>query len=401
MGAPGGHSKQIIGLDAARCMAALMVMAFHLGFWSWAGADAHPGYGGFPVSYSYLAPFTWFGWVGVEVFFVLSGFVIAYSASGASAFGFIQSRVLRLVPAAWICATITLVFVAFAGFRPEGLFSALHAWGRTLIFHPLGPWIDPSFWTLAIEISFYAVIFVLLALGSFHRVGWVIGAIGLASAAYWFARGGTALWPDLSPGLVNLLRPGGWLMERLLGLSLLRHGCFFAIGVFLWLSMFDDITRRRALMLAVLVCGGLIEIAASAMSQNRLSHSFFPPAVPCVVWLVLLTVIAASVFANTAVVARWPWLVGPMRTLGLMTYPLYLLHQVIGFTVLDAAHGLAPDEVILALTTLLIVALSYCVAAYLEPVLRRAFRRGFNAGALGRFQAASMLRRAPDLGPDR
>jgi peptidoglycan/LPS O-acetylase OafA/YrhL len=397
----GRQSKQIIGLDAARCLAALMVMAYHLGFWVWAAADAHPGYGGFPVSYSYLAPFTWFGWVGVEVFFVLSGFVIAYSAHGATAFGFFRSRVLRLVPAAWICATITLVFVAFAGFAPDGMLSALHAWGRTLIFHPLGAWIDPSFWTLGIEISFYAVIFLLLALGQFHRVAWVIGAIGLASAAYWFARGGTALWPDLSPQLTTLLRPGGWLMERLLGLSLIRHGCFFAIGVFLWLSMFGDVNRRRALLLAVFVCGGLIEIAATAVSQNQLSHHDFPPVVPCLVWLVLLSAIAASVFVNAAVVARWPSLVAPMRTLGLMTYPLYLLHQIIGFTILDAAHGLAPDGLLLVLTALLIVALSYGVAAYLEPVLRQAFRRAFSLGALGRFQSASILRRAPNTGPDR
>src|SRR5262245_5050654 len=91
-------------------------MLFHLAFASWvhergavgqfvAGAVAFPG----------LVSFSWFGWVGVEIFFVLSGTVICMSAEGTTAFAFARNRIVRLYPAAWLCGTLTLVLLFFLG----------------------------------------------------------------------------------------------------------------------------------------------------------------------------------------------------------------------------------------------------------------------------------------------
>ena len=76
-------------LDPLRFAAALGVAMFHQMFWSWAWVSI--GVPGFErtvaadVLYPSAAPFTWFGWVGVEIFFVIAGFVIANSASKSSA----------------------------------------------------------------------------------------------------------------------------------------------------------------------------------------------------------------------------------------------------------------------------------------------------------------------------
>jgi peptidoglycan/LPS O-acetylase OafA/YrhL len=51
--------RQLLGLDLIRFSAAFMVLAFHL------------------CAGTALGPLTRWGWVGVEIFFVLSGFVIA------------------------------------------------------------------------------------------------------------------------------------------------------------------------------------------------------------------------------------------------------------------------------------------------------------------------------------
>ena len=70
-------------------------------FWSWAWVSV--GVPGFErtvaadVLYPSAAPFTWFGWVGVEIFFVISGFVIANSATQSSPGAFRLGRVLRLM----------------------------------------------------------------------------------------------------------------------------------------------------------------------------------------------------------------------------------------------------------------------------------------------------------------
>ncbi|MGD5438086.1 hypothetical protein QUS99_22630, partial [Xanthomonas citri pv. citri] len=100
-------------LDPLRFAAALGVAIFPQIFWSWAwvsiGVPGFERHVAADVLYPSAAPFTWFGWVGVEIFFVISGFVIANSASQASPGEFLLGRALRLYPAVWVCATATFL----------------------------------------------------------------------------------------------------------------------------------------------------------------------------------------------------------------------------------------------------------------------------------------------------
>src|SRR6185312_3999042 len=89
--------RQLVGLDLIRFSAAFMVMAFHL------------------TGKTPLAATAAWGWVGVEVFFVLSGFVIAYTAADATSGRFLRNRIVRLMPSVWLCGTITAVFFLFHG----------------------------------------------------------------------------------------------------------------------------------------------------------------------------------------------------------------------------------------------------------------------------------------------
>src|SRR6202035_4696902 len=129
-------------------------------FWSWACVSiGHPGFErtvAADVLYPSAADFTWFGWVGVEIFFVISGFVIANSASKSSPVEFLIGRALRLYPAVWICATATLIVLVFAhGSSSE----FVRPYIRAMLIYPRGPWIDGIYWTLATEIVFYALVF--------------------------------------------------------------------------------------------------------------------------------------------------------------------------------------------------------------------------------------------------
>jgi hypothetical protein len=222
-----GH-KYIIALDAMRFLAASLVMVYHLGFLIWASEPYHPGLGGFPVDYEWLAPFAAPGWVGVQIFFVISGLVIIYSAEGATAFRFFRSRFLRLVPAVWICATITALVLFLYGGGPFSGVELAKAWLKSVTFYPLDGWIDGAYWTLSVEISFYTLVFAVIACGAFHRVEAVIGGVGLASASFWF------LFLALHRAPVEY--GGAWAAaldavphQRLIMLGLLRHGLFLRV----------------------------------------------------------------------------------------------------------------------------------------------------------------------------
>src|SRR5262245_1362248 len=107
-GANGSHpdaSRHIYGLDIVRFFAAVSVAAFHF---TWQNPSA-----------IHAAPW---GWVGVEIFFVISGLVIARSARDSSPARFIAGRFLRLYPAAWVCAVLSaLVLLAM----PAGAYEAV------------------------------------------------------------------------------------------------------------------------------------------------------------------------------------------------------------------------------------------------------------------------------------
>ena len=165
------------GLDIVRFSAALMVTLFHLSYHSWHNPTTEKA---MYLEHNLLGVGQFFtsGYVGVPIFFALSGFVIAFSANEKDALGFIKSRILRLYPAAWICASITAIFIIG---DPEWLRKYIHS----VILFPTEPWVDPVYWTLAVEITFYSFVVMLLAvMGSKYltELGYLVGLI---SSGFW------------------------------------------------------------------------------------------------------------------------------------------------------------------------------------------------------------------------
>lgn len=168
------------GLDAIRFAAAMLVTLFHLGFLWW----AHPMDEASVRLHSDLAPLAPFvssGWVGVPIFFMLSGFVIAFSAHGRGVRQFALGRAVRLYPAAWLCTGVTALVIA----PDPGLWRKL---ANSFALSPVGPWVSGVYWTIAIEIVFYAVVALLLA--SRRPRGLEELGIGLAilGSGYWLLR---------------------------------------------------------------------------------------------------------------------------------------------------------------------------------------------------------------------
>lgn len=356
------RSRQICGLDLIRFMAALLVVVHHLGFWVVSVVPATRS------ALLPLAPYTWSGWVGVEIFFVLSGFVIAYSAEHASSSSFVISRLVRLYPAAWICSSLTALVLYFGqptAFKPR----LWIGWLTTFTLWPRGPILDSVYWTLRVEMLFYALVLLILLTRSFRWIGQIMTVLGLLSTAGWAYTAllaGAMSSSKLGRGVSAFFR-----QDPFSDLYLARFAPFFAIGVLLWLCLFRGATPARVAAIVVCGVGCLFEMSFRAQWLLHRVPLTLPLLVPLMVWLASLGAIIASVKCNTRLTA----LLGPRgvavsRTLGLMTYPLYLLHAGVGFVLIGALHGKVSDRVSVLLSISLSILASFLINRYLEGPLQ-------------------------------
>jgi peptidoglycan/LPS O-acetylase OafA/YrhL len=185
------------GLTGLRALAAFLVVGFHLNGLmvprrlTLAGID--------------VTPLVTIGWVGVAVFFVLSGFLITVHLIERRASGgvletypaYLRDRVLRVVPAYW--AQIAILFAI--GWIATG---SMPAWASTIPAHlaflqnfrmDTHSAINGVFWSLPVEFMFYILAPFLVALtwrpqaslaGIAARAA-VVAAAGIAVAVAWRA----------------------------------------------------------------------------------------------------------------------------------------------------------------------------------------------------------------------
>lgn len=325
-----------------------MVAVLHLGFWAWVPsrepgtlAKLLPDYPHLPEISAWAAH----GWAGVEIFFVISGYVIAGSAQGRTAAEFFWGRVKRLVPGLWVCTAIgAAVLLLFEPIRIVAVKFLLSA-----IVWPLGGGVDGVVWTLFVEIIFYGWVWLLLVA---KRPDWLL-PLGLTLAV-------------LSTAYLVLRLSLGWSPSLITHVLPLRFGCYFGLGIGIWalFSLPRAWMTWTTLMLGF--GGGLVEVYLASADRNSLLLDPAPAWPPMLIWACACLIIGYGAYRATDRSAPW------IRALGLTTYPLYLLHQLVGGPIvfLLARHGVNRYAALAAglLTAIVLAAL---VATKIERRLQR------------------------------
>ena len=122
------------GLQALRLFAALSIVLFHA------------------LGSRQVVPLLW---LGVPVFFALSGFLMAKLMTGAGAGRFILHRALRIYPPFWLAVALWMLLI----WLTQGKMPAFHPAVLTLVPSGLGPLpIYAVVWTLLFEMFFYSVV---------------------------------------------------------------------------------------------------------------------------------------------------------------------------------------------------------------------------------------------------
>ena len=332
------------GLDLIRFAAASIVMLFHLGWRPWVNGSemdwTAAELAGEPVWV--LAS----GFVGVQVFFVLSGLVIANSVSARTgALGFARSRFLRLIPAAVICATLSaLIAIVVKGMSFP---SAAVAWMASATLWPLGGWLDPVYWTLAVELVFYLLIGGWLLIGRPIPLLWIALILQAASTVFIVA------WAfDAAP------------LDRVMSRGLLLwHGTMFAAGILMALRASGEDSKIIVPALVAAIAASVLQIILATPHAELLASLLFLFAIVAMQWAI-----------------GWNAPAERFRILGLSTYPLYLIHMPVGGTIIhfSALAGLSYwPALFLGCAVSLLTAI--VISCFLEKPLRKELAKAFDA----------------------
>ncbi len=347
-------------LDGLRLVAALAVVLFHWTAWhhgNW-GRHGDPAAEAWP----WLSQFTAVGALGVQLFFIISGFVILLSSFGKSPARFIGSRVGRLYPAYWVAvlASSALIFLIWPelGIKrdPSDIWANLTMFqGGFGVGH-----IDGVYWTLWVEMKFYLWIL------AFTLIGMTVRRVLAFAVA----------WPLLGNGLyVGLSAAGqdvGWVQHVFFP----EYSALFAGGMALFLLFRFGHTPARwtALALNVVLAAGW-----SAGIQRRETAELTAYDYP----LALYAVIVVGLFAVVAVIVLTPLarvqLPGAVLA-GSLTYPVYLLHQLWGWWVIMLLSPVLPKEWVLALALAAVLGAAWLVHRWVETPLGPRLQRAVTAG---------------------
>ncbi|MFJ6214548.1 acyltransferase family protein [Streptomyces sp. NPDC092296] len=341
----GRRVGRIAVLDGLRLLAALMVVAHHylaLGGTAW---DGEPTSQLFPQLHILAA----YGRFGVELFFLISGFVICMSTWGKSLSDFFTSRVIRLFPAYWFAVLATTAVVALV---PGGL--RAHHWrdvlvNLTMLHRPIRvDDVDGVYWTLWAEMRFYLIFALVVWRGVTYRKVvafcclWSVGSILMAYSSLGPVRG--------------LLLPGEcWFFIAGLAFYLIHR---FGPDLLLWsIVVFSYLMGQHEAM------------AMHRDLEHALGYAF--PAYGTTALITAFFLIMAAVSLGWFKRINWRWL----PTAGALTYPLYLLHEYIGWELIRSLRGHAPPLALAGIAAAAMLVAAWLVNRLLERPLSKVLRR--------------------------
>ncbi|MEO6775066.1 MAG: acyltransferase [Kofleriaceae bacterium] len=360
MAAPASSNERIEFIQALRGIAALAVVMFHVRIWIAGPAFLDIG----PRLFEN-------GAAGVDLFFVISGFIMVHTTWEArggirNAARFFAKRFARIWPV-YVVAALAFVLATGEAHKWFATSDGLATYGKSLVFYP-GKHGPPFFgwtpngvgWTLNYEIWFYVLFAVAMLAGRrrwYLLCGLFVAFLIVIPYAYTGTVSANAYFSyDMVPSLLNLL--GNSMVWEFLA------GC--AIGA-IYKSGFRIQSREFLGTFAVLAVTATIWQQLS-MEWNRQGLTGWGP-------MMMILVLALALYDKRSPIRVHPWLLW----LGDISFSLYLWHRVAQLGILrllpEAHPSLHGGFGFVIGTTVVALVLAHFSYRYLELGLSKHVRR--------------------------
>ncbi|GAB3001837.1 acyltransferase family protein [Psychrosphaera aestuarii] len=317
------NTSRLKELDGLRGIAAMAVVIYHY-LYHYNRLFGHDFYVSELFSY---------GFYGVQLFFIISGFVIFWSIGRVSNVReFVVSRFSRLYPTFWCAVIITFIVTSLSNVEFLQLNFTTFLANLTMIHEYFRfQHVDGAYWTLTLEMAFYVWMVAIFKLNYLSKIEnifipWVIIAALIALF-------------DLP--IHNALKK----------LFIIDYIEFFAAGIVFFKIMQSSYTKKTVALLVLCV----ISLYIKNSIQTAIGLSGF--------FLMFFAIIKG----------RLPiFRINFLTYLGAISYSLYLVHQSIGYVIINYGyqHGIPPQ---LSISAALIVSLllAHNIMIYVEkPALK-------------------------------
>ncbi|MEQ1516356.1 MAG: acyltransferase family protein [Usitatibacteraceae bacterium] len=315
--------RRLTQVDGLRAIAALLVLSFH---WT-------TQYENLFMRAAQIWPQFSLGYFGVNLFFVISGFVISMTLDRSrTPADFVVSRFARLFPAYWASVAITsvlLLVLNLPGYQASFL-QTLANFSMFQSFFSI-PDIDGVYWSLQVELIFYMWMLALWSIGLFKHL--------LICVTFWT---GISLAASLLNNALGIRIP--FTLEHMLLLTWIP---WFAMGIAVYSAhKCGRITAPQALLLVV-------SLASIATQGDWIKN------------VVALISVSAVFLASHG--RLWICGVKPLVFLGVISYPLYLIHEKIGWLLIKLGESLALSNwLVISLAFATCIASAALIHAYVE-----------------------------------
>ena len=333
-------------IDFLRFVAAIAVVLFHYMFRGF----AQGGYN--PISYAPFDQYAQYGYLGVHLFFMISGFVILLTAMKRDVIQFVISRIVRLYPAFWAGVTFTAIMIVFFGGELFSVSFPQYLSNLSMIDGFLGveP-IDGVYWTLLVEIKFYTLIFILLLFKRIENIDWFLAA--------WLVVQIIDIFAPL-PKIVQFLLFPDW-------------APYFVSGALFYLLKLKGMKIQYLGLLAISFGLALYQVKNEVISLSEYYSVTFSPVIPMAV-VALFFLIFTLILTNKFTFFRSTWVL----KVGALTYPLYLVHQNVGFMLFNFFEGMVNKYILLIAVIAFALFVAWLIHRLVEKNLSLVMKNALN-----------------------
>ena len=353
-------STRILELDALRAIAALNLLLFHFTF-------VFPNKYGFDEALGFSFPF---GKYGVQLFFMLSGFVNAMTLlKKRQPKEFIAARFIRIFPTYWAVLLLNLILLSsFSMFGIQVAFDSTLANASVMpTLFGYEAW-EPVTWTLQVEVLFYFILMTLFiggALKNVFRTGMLLCCISL------FAVPLLHQWQAIAPENA-VVQVCGFLSD----LFILEYLPLFVIGMLL-----HEIRSKRSGI--VLNSLGILFAGSVFHSIDKLDHN-------PIATVLLLTMLCLSAYGKLPILRLKPFVF-----VSSISYALYLFHNNLGCLVIRWLHDAGMSPILsVGLAFILTIVLATAVTRWSEQPISAFLRKKWKQFSMLQSKSDRLLQKA-------